>query len=171
MRKSILKLSLGNSYFYHFSSQNRLAISLTNARKNDNIIDFQAYIIILDYLKKYIYFINNYIMRNFFFKVYFDGISFALKKWLTHIWITQASKPRRTSWLGCIWRLFKNWTKNTSDLCAMSIWTEVHSFMDITVIKLLDEIVNIIKLKLKLQIYIIIIMKILFSQKTIFILY
>ena len=80
MRKSILRLSLENSYFHHFSSQNRLVISLTNARKNDNIIDFQVYIVILDYLKKYIYFINDYIIRDFFFKACFDDILFTLKK-------------------------------------------------------------------------------------------
>ena len=80
MRKSIFKLSLENSYFYYFSSQNKLAISLINARKNDNIISFQACAVILDYLKKYIHFINDYIIRNFFFKIYFDNILFALKK-------------------------------------------------------------------------------------------
>ena len=80
MRKNIFKLNLENSYFYYFSSQNRLVISLINARKNDNIIDLQACIIILDHLKRYIYFINDYIMRDFFFKARFDDVLFALKK-------------------------------------------------------------------------------------------
>ena len=133
VRKSILRLSLGNPYLHHFSSQNRLAISLASARKDDSVIDLQACAVILDHLEEYIHFINDRIVRDFFFKVCFYDVLFALEKWLIHIWITQASKPRRTSWLGCIWRLFKNWTKNTSDLCAMSIWTEVHSFMDTTV--------------------------------------
>ena len=80
MRKNMLKLSLRNSYLHHFSSQNRLVISLTNARKNDNIIDLQACAVILDHLKEYIHFINDCIMRDFFFKICFDDISFALKK-------------------------------------------------------------------------------------------
>ena len=53
MRKSILRLSLRNSYLHYFSSQNKLMISLTSARKNDNIIGFQAYIIILNHLGEY----------------------------------------------------------------------------------------------------------------------
>ena len=80
MRKSIFKLNLENFYFYYFLNQNKLMISLINARKNDNIISFQVYIIIFNYLKKYIYFINDYIIRNFFFKIYFDNILFILKK-------------------------------------------------------------------------------------------
>ena len=102
VRKSILKLNLENSYLHHFSSQNRLATSLANARKDDSVIGLQACAVILDRLERYIHFVNDRIVRDFFFKARFDGVSFALEKWLTHIWIIQASKPRRTSWLGCI---------------------------------------------------------------------
>ena len=80
MRKSILKLSFRNSYLHHFSSQNRLVISLASARKNDNVIDLQACVVILDHLEKYIHFINDCIMRDFFFKACFDDVLFALKK-------------------------------------------------------------------------------------------
>ena len=80
MRKNIFKLSFRNSYFHHFLNENKLVISLINIRKNDNIINFQVYIIIFNYLEKYIHFINDYIIRNFFFKIYFNNILFVLKK-------------------------------------------------------------------------------------------
>ena len=76
----MLRLSLGNPYLHHFSSQNRLATSLASARKDDSVIGLQACAVILDRLEGHIHFVNDRTVRDFFFKARFDDVSFALKK-------------------------------------------------------------------------------------------